>query len=264
VQPIRPIDWDRAQFNRPGGYRGQVLYSGESCHIIATLVPPGAEGPPTHVHTSDQLYFIVDGELEVELGTDTRTMRGGEGLLIPAGLPHHNRNTADRPEVHLEVIAPGVTPGLPLAVMVEGPAAEADRSGGRPYVLRGPEADERDRPFRLSWLLNRAAGADHAGIYVADMAPGARGPATHVHDFDQFYFVLSGRLEVQVALQHHVVGPNNLVVLPAGVPHSQGNASPDEPERHLAVLVPEPPAPSSADQPWDTVVDFTPSERQLH
>ncbi len=63
------------------------MFSGESCHIIATLVPPGAEGPPTHIHASDQLYFIVEGELEVELGDEIQTMQAGEGLLIPAGLP---------------------------------------------------------------------------------------------------------------------------------------------------------------------------------
>jgi quercetin dioxygenase-like cupin family protein len=259
---VRPINWDAANFNRPGGYKGQVLFSGESCHIIATLVPPGAEGPPTHVHPSDQLYFIVDGELEIELGTEVRTMEAGEGLLIPAGLPHHNRNASDRPEVHLEVIAPGVTPGMPLAIMLDGPVLTNTGTDGRPYVLQGPEPDTRNRPFRLSWLLNRANGSPQAGIYVADMAPGASGPPTHVHDFDQFYFVLAGSLEVEVGLQHHTVGPGTLVVLPAGVPHCQGNPS-AEPERHLAVLVPEPPLPSSAEHPWDTVVDFTVAQRQL-
>lgn len=115
-------------------------------------------------------------------------MTAGEGLLIPAGLPHHNRNVSDRPQTHLEVIAPGIRAGSPPA---------------------------------------------------------------------------SGTLEVGVALQHHTVGPNTLVVLPSGVPHSQGNPS-EVPERHLAVLVPEPPLPNSAEHPWDTVVDFGVAARQLH
>jgi mannose-6-phosphate isomerase-like protein (cupin superfamily) len=96
------------------------------------------------------------------------------------------------------------------------------------------------------------------------MAPGGAGPTTHIHDFDQFYFVLSGSLEVEVALQHHRVKPNTLVVLPAGVPHRQWNGSGDEAERHLAMLVPEPEQPSSADNRWDTVVDFTVAAEQLH
>jgi len=32
---IRPVDWDHAQMNLDGGYKGQYLYAGESCLIIA-------------------------------------------------------------------------------------------------------------------------------------------------------------------------------------------------------------------------------------
>ena len=258
MKPLRCIDWEAAEVRRDSGYRGQVLFSGESCHIIATFVPPGAEGPATHVHPSDQLYYIVDGELEIELGDEVEKVAAGQGVLIPAGLPHRNRNVGDRPEVHLEVIAPGVTPTQPLATMVDHRDA-----GDRRYLVASPTPPDVERPFTLSWLAGRRDGSEHASIYVADMAPGASGPPTHVHDFDQFYFVLSGQLHVEVALQQHVVDPGTLVVLPSGVPHRQWNPG-DQPERHLAVLVPEPEWPSSREQPWDTVVDFAVAERQLH
>lgn len=255
MRPCRPIDWNTADFSRDGGYKGQVLYSGESCHVIASLVPPGVSGPPRHVHASDQLYFVVEGELAVTLGTEERGLRAGDGLFIPAGLPHCNRNVDDATEVHLEIIAPGVGPAEPLAHFVD----HTD-GGDRPYVVASPDGRSHDRPFTMTWLLNRAIGSEHAGIYVADMAPGASGPTTHVHDFDQFYFVLDGSLHVEVGLQHHVVEPGTLVVLPSGVPHRQWNPA-DVPERHLAVLVPEPEQPNSPEHRWDTVVDF--AARQL-
>ncbi len=53
----------------------------------------------------------------------------------------------------------------------------------------------------VSWLANRDSGSIHASVYVAEMAPGASGPPTHVHDFDQFYFVVQGALEVEVGLE---------------------------------------------------------------
>ena len=62
----------------------------------------------------------------------------------------------------------------------------------------------------------------------------------HTHEFDQFYFVIEGALEVQIGLDMQVVGPNTLVVLPAGVPHKQRNASETDIERHFTILVPEP------------------------
>lgn len=258
MKPLRSIDWDAAPINRAGGYKGQILYSGESCHIIATLVPPGVEGPPTHVHPSDQLYFIVSGRLELELGTEVCAVEAGQGVFIPAGVPHHNRNVSSEPEVHLEVIAPGVPPTQPLATMVDSKDAQ-----GLPYFVGVPERPKSERPFTMSWLANRAKGSQHAGIYVADMAPGAAGPPTHIHEFDQFYFVLEGALDVEVGLQRHQVGPNTLVVLPAGVPHKQRNAHGDVKERHLAILVPEPLLPSSPEHRWDTVVDFAEAAHQL-
>ena len=264
----RPIDWTAAHFERPGGYKGQVLYGGESCQIIATLVPPGVEGPPTHVHPSDQIYFIIEGQLEIELGSRTVAVSAGESVFIPAGLPHHNRNVTEAPETHLEIISPGVVAGRPLAVFLEPDEVEATvvaaEADGLTGMVKGPDDDSTGRLFTMHWLVNRASGSEHAGVYRAEMAPGAAGPTTHVHDFDQFYFVLDGSLEVEVGLEHHVVEPNTLVVLPSQVPHRQWNASTDEPEEHLAILVPEPEHPSSADNRWDTLVDFGVAAEQLH
>ena len=79
----------------------------------------------------------------------------------------------------------------------------------------------------------------------------------HTHEFDQFYFVIEGALEVQIGLGKQVVGPNTLVVLPAGVPHKQRNASKTDIERHFTILVPEPALANSPEHPWDTGVELT-------
>nr|WP_284702868.1 cupin domain-containing protein [Rhodococcus qingshengii] len=83
------------------------------------------------------------------------------------------------------------------------------------------------------------------------MDPGSAGPGMHIHPFDQFYLVLQGQLTVEVALQKHIVGPNTLVVLPAGVPHRQFNDG-KVTEHHLVVLTPAP----LEGVPWDEGVDF--------
>lgn len=265
MRPVRPIDWDAAIHTRPGGYKGQVLFGGESCQIIATLVPPGVDGPPTHVHPSDQIYTIIEGRLQIELGSETVEVGAGESALIPAGLPHHNRNVSDRPETHLEIIAPGVVDGRPLAEFLEpdGVAAAVAEAEGRGLtgLTKGPDR-ARQGMFTQAWLIGHDNGSHHAGIYRAEVAPGKDGPPTHVHEFDQFYFVLDGALDVEVGLQRHRVEPNTLVVLPSGVPHSQRNGG-TAVERHLAILVPVPELPHSPEHPWDTVVDFGVSATQL-
>ncbi len=249
---IRPIDWDAGTDAGIPGYRGQILYAGESCYVIATKVPPGVEGPPRHTHASDQIYAVLVGTTTVELGSEEHKVSRFGSVFIPAGLPHHNRNDGDVDEVHIEVIAPG---GFlqPIAT-----PTEATDSRGLPYYARQVgEPEAREGAMATAWLANRESGSTHASIYLAEMAPGASGPPLHTHEFDQFYFVVEGALEVQIGFETHVVGPNTLAVLPAGVPHKQRNASATEIERHLAILVPEPPLPHSEEHPWDVAVELT-------
>lgn len=249
---VRRVDWDLAQVELPGGYRGQYLYQGESCFIIATKVPPGAGGPPRHVHPSDQSYYVLEGTIDLALGADAVQVPAGSAVFIPAGLPHQNWNRGDVDEVHLEVIAPGVVPVQPVAVASD----EVEAPGLAGYVTAGGSeraSRARGAAFTQDWLVDRARGSAHAGIYLAEVPAGRSGPPLHVHDFDQFYFVLEGRLSIEVGLYTYTVDPGSLVVLPAQVPHRQWNEQ-DVTERHLAILCPEPAAAQTLEQPWDTAV----------
>ena len=69
-------------------------------------------------------------------------------------------------------------------------------------------------------------------------SPPGKGTGLHIHTFDQFYFVLSGTMHLQVGREVQTVDPFSYVLLPAGIPHRNWNEGP-EMERHLAVLVPE-------------------------
>jgi mannose-6-phosphate isomerase-like protein (cupin superfamily) len=248
----RPVEWGSAQIQREGDYRGQILYSGESCVIIATKVPPHVDGPPRHRHSSDQTYVVLQGQLHIELGREARAATPPSAVFIPAGLPHHNWNEGDEDEVHLEVIAPGVLPIHPLA----SPTESTESSGPGGFVREHDPARLSGPGFGLDWLANRELGAHHAALYLAEVAPGATGPPLHVHEFDQFYFVLEGTLSIEVGLARFDAEPNTLVVLPAGVPHRQWNEH-GATERHLTVLAPEPALPHSAARPWDVAVELT-------
>jgi LacI family transcriptional regulator len=250
VQFIRAVDWDRAQVSLGGGYRGQYLYAGESCLIVATKVPPGAAGPPRHKHPVDQTYFIVQGEITIELGAKTEVAATRSAVFIPAGLPHHNWNDGDADEVHIEVLAPGVLPVTELVQFGDLP----DTSAQPAFVQEADPALLTGRDFTLDWLVNRKKGAAHAAVYLAEVPAGKSVPPLHVHEFDQFYFVLQGTLSIEVGFARYDVPPGHLVVLPAQVPHRQWNEQ-DETEQHLTIIVPEPAALASEGGPrWDTVV----------
>jgi quercetin dioxygenase-like cupin family protein len=258
VEFVRAVDWDDAHVILASGYKGQYLYAGESCLIVATKVPPRVAGPPRHRHPSDQTYFVVQGEITVELGEQTHVAQARSAVFIPAGLPHCNRNDGDEDEMHIEVIAPGVLPVQPLV----DTADLRDTSVQAAFVSAADPARLTGRDFGLDWLVNRAAGAVHAAVYLAEVPPGKAGPALHVHEFDQFYFVLQGTLSVEIGLQRYHVPPGHLVVLPAQVPHRQWNEQ-DETEQHLTVLVPEPTALPSDGHRWDTAVELRLAAEQI-
>jgi quercetin dioxygenase-like cupin family protein len=43
---------------------------------------------PRHSHQHEQSTFVIEGELEFELGGETRTIRSGELVIIPGGVEH--------------------------------------------------------------------------------------------------------------------------------------------------------------------------------
>jgi quercetin dioxygenase-like cupin family protein len=46
---------------------------------------------PRHAHSEEQILFVLEGELEVELGEERRTLRPGQAALIPPFVPHGAR-----------------------------------------------------------------------------------------------------------------------------------------------------------------------------
>ena len=48
---------------------------------------PNVEAP-LHAHVEEQIFIALEGEFEMELGGEVRTLRTGEGALIPSWVPH--------------------------------------------------------------------------------------------------------------------------------------------------------------------------------
>jgi quercetin dioxygenase-like cupin family protein len=67
---------------------------------------------PRHSHVEEQFTFVIDGEFEFECDGETRTLRRGSVVHIPAGVPHAAR-TYDTTCFQIDVFAP------PRAVLVE-------------------------------------------------------------------------------------------------------------------------------------------------
>ena len=65
---------------------------------------PHAEAP-LHSHEEEQVFIVLEGEIELELGGERRLMRPGDAALIPAFVPHAAR-THDGPAYQIDVFSP--------------------------------------------------------------------------------------------------------------------------------------------------------------
>jgi len=48
---------------------------------------PGAV-VPEHAHENEQITVVTEGAMEFTLGSETRILRAGDGVCIPANVPH--------------------------------------------------------------------------------------------------------------------------------------------------------------------------------
>ena len=68
-------------------------------------VPPGG-GPPPHRHDFEEMFTVLDGEVQVTFRGKTIVARAGETINVPANAPHAFTNAGDTPSRLLCMCAP--------------------------------------------------------------------------------------------------------------------------------------------------------------
>ena len=61
--------------------------------LLDMNVPPGG-GPPPHRHDFEEMFTLLEGELEFTFRGETSTIRAGSTINVPANAPHSFRNTS--------------------------------------------------------------------------------------------------------------------------------------------------------------------------
>jgi quercetin dioxygenase-like cupin family protein len=93
--------------------------AGRYC-LIDMHVPPGG-GPPPHRHDFEEMFTILEGEIEVAFRGAKSVVRAGETVNIPANAPHAFRNRSERPGRLLCLCSPAgqeeffMAVGIPVA-----------------------------------------------------------------------------------------------------------------------------------------------------
>src|SRR5712672_4257865 len=77
-----------------------ILVTGEQTggrySLIDMLVPPGG-GPPLHRHDFEEMFTILEGEIELNFRGEAQQASAGSTVNIPANAPHSFKNKSDKP-----------------------------------------------------------------------------------------------------------------------------------------------------------------------
>src|SRR5882672_12624359 len=94
--------------------------------LIDMHVPPGG-GPPPHRHDFEEMFTVLDGEVQVTFRGQTLIARAGETINVPANAPHAFTNASATPSRLLCLCAPSgqeeffTLVGQPVATRTEAP-----------------------------------------------------------------------------------------------------------------------------------------------
>jgi quercetin dioxygenase-like cupin family protein len=108
-----------------------ILISGDDTNGAYTLidmhVPPGG-GPPPHRHDFEEMFTVLEGQVELTFRGETLTARAGETINVPANAPHGFHNAGADPSRLLCLCAPAgqdeffTLVGEPVATRTDPPA----------------------------------------------------------------------------------------------------------------------------------------------
>jgi mannose-6-phosphate isomerase-like protein (cupin superfamily) len=189
-------------------------------------VGPEFEGPGPHIHKEHvDAFYVLEGELEFIVGTET--LRGGAGtsVAVPPGIVHGFTNPGPGRARYLNIHAPDADFIEYLRHAVAGEEFDWDsydvdeRYGPADAIVAGPDGGERlTRPSGLTNTIR----AETRQLSLFELAFDERweGVDPHAHDdhVDSFY-VLEGAVEFLGGDETVRVGAGTYFAAPPGVTH---------------------------------------------
>ncbi len=92
ILPASEADWTVLD----NGWRRQAIFSGAL--TLAVIEAKGPEEGPIllHHHVHDQVTYLVDGEIEVQIGDEVEKIGPGGSYRVPSNVPHGIRVLSER------------------------------------------------------------------------------------------------------------------------------------------------------------------------
>lgn len=81
--------------------------TGGAYALVETTVSPGLPGPPPHIHhREDEAFYVLEGEVELNVEGNVSTAGPGSFVNVPKGTLHTFKNAGTTPARFLGIVAP--------------------------------------------------------------------------------------------------------------------------------------------------------------
>jgi mannose-6-phosphate isomerase-like protein (cupin superfamily) len=220
---------------------------------ICFLDAGGAIQP--HLHSFEESFYILEGNLAVQIGDKTHPLVAGNYGLIPTGVAHSWKNAGQGTARWLEMQAPqprafdqnGVY-GKDTFFTSQGAVADAAPPIGhfdesqlpRPGGASQMEGFNPTTGVAIKMFVDRSSGSTHQSLFLIQYSPGAK-IDPHDHTFEESYFIVGGRVLAVADGKSYDLGPGDVIWTGVGCLHSFANQG-SEPVRWIETQAPLPPA----------------------
>ena len=114
--------------------------------VIEVALPPAWDGPPLHHHDFDEAFYVLDGELTLQLGDEVRTAGPGSLTFAPRGSHHTLANMGDAPARYLLTCTPSGFERMFLRLEARAAGVPPSEEASKPFpetTVVGPTLFER-------------------------------------------------------------------------------------------------------------------------
>jgi mannose-6-phosphate isomerase-like protein (cupin superfamily) len=213
----------------------------DSAFIVYTRMAAGTRPSGLYTLPVEHTYLVLQGRLDVQIGTDRFVAEPDTLVLVPAGVPHQAWNAGGSPEADFEVVTPA--PSRSLISMMQAAVARKIPNAAQyvhvPQPLGKLEGGSGHAALNERVLASRATGSEGVLERLGEVLPGSTSEPSHIHPFDQLYFVRRGTMTFFYGMRTYRVPADTLVVIPTGVVHHDENGGASV-MSFIQLVVPEP------------------------
>lgn len=218
--------------------------------LMDNTIVAGHEPPPNTHSREDEALYVLEGEVEFQVGNDLTTARSGDFVLLPCGVEHTFRLLTPQARTLLFVMPGGLEraflelsqPAQSLQLNPNPAPSDAERAAEvfdrHGVSFREPASDlgtvrlnpslaVRPAIGRSRWYFGHLMttlwrGEQSQGRIAITESLASRGfePPPHIHHReDEAFYLIEGEVEFHCADQTFFAQKGDFVFLPRGLPH---------------------------------------------